>query len=143
MPQKGVFPLDIVTYPIIVEEFHDDGHYYVATSPNIKGMVTQGKTMLELAQNAQDAIAGWISAQHPYPPVQNPNNWQLTAHQQIMWIMVDMDAWRKTIEKDNMSQAMDDAVTTLINAVGKDNIRDTTTDEELAKFIDEGEDWEK
>ena len=38
---------------------------------------------------------------------------------------------------------MDDAVTTLINAVGKDNIRDTTTDEELAKFIDEGEDWEK
>ena len=99
--------------------------------------------MLELAQNAQDAIAGWISAQHPYPPVQNPNNWQLTAHQQIMWIMVDMDAWRKTIEKDNMSQAMDDAVTTLINAVGKDNIRDTTTDEELAKFIDEGEDWEK
>ena len=99
--------------------------------------------MLELAQNAQDAIAGWINAQHPYPPVQDPSNWHLAAHQQIMWIMVDMDAWRKTIAKNNTPQAMDDAVTTLINAVGKDNIRDTTTDEELAKFIAEGEDWEK
>ena len=99
--------------------------------------------MLELAQNAQDAIAGWINAQHPYPPIQDPSSWQLTAHQQIMWIMVDMDAWRKTIEKDNMSQAMDDAVTTLVNAVGKDNIRDATTDEELAKFIAEGENREK
>ncbi|MFK5675728.1 type II toxin-antitoxin system HicB family antitoxin [Ligilactobacillus sp. LYQ60] len=87
--------MDIVTYPVIVEEVHDDGHYYVATSPNIKDTVTQGKTILELAQNVQDAIAGWISAQHPYSPVQDHSNWQLTTHQQIIWIMVNMDAWRE------------------------------------------------
>lgn len=135
--------MDIVTYPIIVEEFHDDGHYYVATSPNIKGMVTQGNTMLELAQNAQDTIAGWINTQYPYPPVQDPNSWHLTAHQQIMWIMVDMEAWRKMVEKNNTPQAMDDAVKAMINTIGKENVRDATTDEELAKFIAEGEDWEK
>lgn len=32
-------------YPVIVSEHNDDGHYYVVTSPNIKGMVTQGDTI--------------------------------------------------------------------------------------------------
>lgn len=76
----------------------------------------------------------------PYPPIQDPNNWQITTHQQIMWIMVDMDAWRKTIAKNNTLQAMDDAVKAMINTIGKENVRDATTDEELAKFIAEGED---
>lgn len=56
---------------------------------------------------------------------------------------MDMDAWRKTIAKNNTSQAMDDAVKAMINTIGKENVRDATTDEELAKFIGEGEDWEK
>lgn len=29
-----------IVYPIIVSESDDDGHYFVATSPNIPGMVT-------------------------------------------------------------------------------------------------------
>ena len=35
-------------YPVIISEYHDDGHYYVATSPNIPGMVTQGDTFSDL-----------------------------------------------------------------------------------------------
>lgn len=41
-------------YPIIVEEFNDeDGHFFVATSPNIPGMVTQGDTMADVAYWAE------------------------------------------------------------------------------------------
>ena len=36
-------------YPVIISEYHDDGHYYVATSPHIPGMVTQGDTFSEAA----------------------------------------------------------------------------------------------
>lgn len=44
-------------YPVIVKEFNDeDGHYFVATSPAIDGMVTQGVTFDETVHNAKDAI---------------------------------------------------------------------------------------
>lgn len=43
---------DVLTYPVIVTECDDEiGHYYVVSSPNIKanikGMVTDGKTLEE------------------------------------------------------------------------------------------------
>lgn len=34
---------DVLNYPVILTEYTDDGHYYVVTSPNIPGMVTDGK----------------------------------------------------------------------------------------------------
>ena len=42
---------DKVKYPVIVEEFNDeDGHYYVAISPNIKGLVTDGDTITRISR---------------------------------------------------------------------------------------------
>ena len=39
---------DIATYPVILTEYNDEsGHYYVVTSPNIQGMVTDGETIPE------------------------------------------------------------------------------------------------
>ena len=36
----------ILIYPVILTECNDEaGHYYGISSPNIKGMVTDGKTM--------------------------------------------------------------------------------------------------
>lgn len=75
---------DEVTYPVIIEEFNDeDGHYYVATLPNIKGLVTDGDTITELVDHVKDAIAGWLNG-NKYPEVQDPTEWKLEKHQQVM-----------------------------------------------------------
>ena len=51
----------ILIYPVIVTECNDEaGHYYGISSPNIKGMVTDGKTMQEAVLHAEDAIATMI-----------------------------------------------------------------------------------
>lgn len=90
---------DIATYPMIVEHFNDeDGEYYVATSPNIKGLVTQGDSINELVTNVQDAIGGWIDGKE-YPKVEDPTKWQLSQNQQVMWVTVDMNDWRKQSQK--------------------------------------------
>ena len=90
---------DVVTYPVIVETYDDeDGHYYVATSPNIKGMVAQGDTIYDLVEDVQDAIAGWIDGKK-YPEVQDPSKWKLEPQQQVMWVTVNMNDWRKQSHK--------------------------------------------
>lgn len=43
-------------YPVIISELNDDGHYYVATSPNIPGMVTQDDTFSDVKFWAKDVI---------------------------------------------------------------------------------------
>jgi len=83
-----------ITYPIIVETFDDeDGHYYVATSPNIPGMVTQGLTMAELKIQAKDAIMTVLDGLDHDPQPQDPSNWSLTQQEQVLWITVDMAEW--------------------------------------------------
>lgn len=82
---------DKVKYPVIVEEFNDeDGHYYVAISPNIKGLVTDGDTITELVEHIKDAIAGWLSG-NEHPIVQDSTKWALKEHQRIMWVNVDLN----------------------------------------------------
>ncbi|MFC6165655.1 type II toxin-antitoxin system HicB family antitoxin [Lactiplantibacillus dongliensis] len=82
-----------VVYPIIAEAFNDeDGHYYVASSPNLPGMVTQGDTLNELAVQAEDAIATILEAGH-YPEVQDPADWKLNDNERVMFIAVDMQQY--------------------------------------------------
>lgn len=91
-------------YPVIVEHFNDeDGEYYVATSPNIKGLVTQGDTINELVANVQDAIGGWIDGKE-YPKVEDPTKWKLSQNQQVMWVTVDMNDWRRQSQKQYIEQ---------------------------------------
>ena len=81
---------DDLTYPVIVTECDDEtGHYYGVSSPNIKGMVTDGKTLEEAMVHAQDAIITMIS-DTDYPAVQDPTNWQLGAHDSIMWVTISI-----------------------------------------------------
>ncbi|BAN75088.1 MULTISPECIES: type II toxin-antitoxin system HicB family antitoxin [Lacticaseibacillus] len=80
----------VLVYPTIFTEFNDeDGHYFTVTSPNIKGMVTEGTTREEAATEAVDAIATMLDGE-PYPPVQDPSNWSLAANQSIVYITIDM-----------------------------------------------------
>ena len=84
-----------LVYPIIATEYNDeDGHYFVGTSPNIKGMVTQGDSMADLAYQAEDAIATMLDGEK-YPEPQDASKWELEANQKVIYISVDMEKWLK------------------------------------------------
>ncbi len=86
-----------IVYPIIVSEYDDDGHYFVATSPNIPGMVTQGDTLSEVAYWAEDAIATMIAGED-YPTPQDPTDWPLKENERVIFISVNMVQWLKNIQ---------------------------------------------
>lgn len=84
----------ILIYPVIVTECNDEaGHYYGISSPNIEGMVTDGKTMQEAILHAEDAIATMISDMADYPEVQDPRKWKLGKDDSVMWVTVNMAKW--------------------------------------------------
>ncbi|BAP84881.1 antitoxin HicB [Paucilactobacillus hokkaidonensis JCM 18461] len=94
---------DKLIYPIIVAEINDeDGHYFVATSPNIDGMVTQGDTMIDVVENSEDAIATMIEGD-PYPQPQDPSIWKIKHNERLVYVTVDMKNWlsgkTKTVHK--------------------------------------------
>lgn len=86
-------------YPVIISEYNDDGHYYVVTSPNIKGMVTQGDTLEDAVYWAEDAIGTMLDGEKSYPKVQDPSNWKLNKNDQLVYITVDMSKWLKKNSK--------------------------------------------
>lgn len=83
---------DILTYPVILTEYTDDGHYYVVTSPNILGMVTDGKNITETITHAKDAMATMLDG-IDYPAVQDPKLWKLKDNQEVAWVTVNMTKW--------------------------------------------------
>lgn len=86
-----------IVYPIIVSEYDDDGHYFVATSPNIPGMVTQGDTLSDVVYWAEDAIATMIAGEE-YPP-QDPTDWPLKKNERVVFVSVNMVQWLKKHSK--------------------------------------------
>ena len=90
---------DTIKYPVILTEYNDEsGHYYVVTSPNIKGMVTDGQTIPEALNNAKDALATMLANEEEYPAVQDPSTWDLEKGQQTSWVSVNMARW---LDKNN------------------------------------------
>ena len=89
---------EILAYPVIFTEYNDDGHYYVVTSPNIKGMVTDGDTIAEALFHAEDAMATMLDGSD-YPEVQDPKSWVLKDNQQVSWVTVNMTKWKNRYGK--------------------------------------------
>lgn len=87
-----------IVYPIIVSEYDDDGHYFVATSPNIPGMVTQGDTLSDVVYWAEDAIATMIAGEE-YPTPQDPTDWPLKKNERVVFVSVNMVQWLKKHSK--------------------------------------------
>lgn len=84
----------IIYYPIIVEEINDeDGHYFVATSPNIKGMVTDGDTFEEVSNNAIDAIETVIDGEQHIPEPVEPGKLNIKANEKIVYVPVSPYKW--------------------------------------------------
>lgn len=85
---------NIIYYPIIVEEVNDeDGHYFVATSPNIKGMVTDGDTFEEVSNNAIDAIETVIDGEQHIPEPVEPGKLNIKANEKIVYVPVSPYKW--------------------------------------------------
>ena len=81
-------------YPVVFQENNDsDGHYFTVTSPNIPGMVTEGDTRADAAEEAIDAIATMIDGE-PYPKPQDPASWPLQRNESIVYVTVDMARWQ-------------------------------------------------
>lgn len=98
---------NVLAYPIILTEYNDEsGHYYVVTSPNIDGLVTDGKTIAKALIHAEDAIATILDATGKKQiEVQDPTKWKLEPNQQVSWVRVDMDKWlskhdQKTVRRN-------------------------------------------
>lgn len=87
-----------IVYPIIVSEYDDDGHYFVATSPNIPGMVIQGDTLSDVVYWAEDAIATMIAGEE-YPTPQDPTDWPLKKNERVVFVSVNMVQWLKKHSK--------------------------------------------
>ncbi|EEX28368.1 hypothetical protein HMPREF0508_02205 [Lactobacillus crispatus MV-3A-US] len=105
---------NIVAYPAILSEYNDEsGHYYVVTSPNIQGMVTDGETIPEALVHAEDAMAAVLDGEEKYPKVQNPKEWKLKDNQQVTWVTVNMTKWLnqygKTVRRNiSIPEALND-----------------------------------
>lgn len=86
--------MKLLLYPTIFSEYNDeDGHYFVVTTPDIPGMVTQRDDLSDAAQQAVDAIATMLDGEQSYPSASDPTQWQLTTEQRVVYITVDMAAW--------------------------------------------------
>ncbi|MUV40596.1 type II toxin-antitoxin system HicB family antitoxin [Levilactobacillus brevis] len=82
-----------LVYPIIATEYNDeDGHYFVATSPSVPGMVTQGDSLADLAYQAEDAIATMLDGEK-YPEPQDVSIWKLEDNQRVIYVSIDMTKW--------------------------------------------------
>ncbi|KRL08664.1 hypothetical protein FD09_GL001576 [Schleiferilactobacillus perolens DSM 12744] len=92
--EEGILMHDeILIYPTVFAEHHDeDGHYFVVTSPNIPGMVTEGTTRQQAVTEAIDAIATMLDGEK-YPSVQDPGQWILKKNETIVYVPVNMTQW--------------------------------------------------
>ncbi|WEV39979.1 type II toxin-antitoxin system HicB family antitoxin [Lactobacillus sp. ESL0681] len=83
-------------YPVIITEVNDeDGHYFGVSSPNIEGMVTQGKTLEDAVYWAEDAIATMLEGEE-YPKPQDPRTWKLETNESVVYVTVDMEKWLRS-----------------------------------------------
>ena len=59
-------------YPYLINIFwSEEDQCYIAEVPELEGCMTHGKSTLEAAKNAEEAIASWVAAakklKHPIP----------------------------------------------------------------------------
>lgn len=55
-------------YYVLLTEYNDEaGHYFTVTSPDIDGLVTDGKTIKECQKRAGEAITALLETEDEYP----------------------------------------------------------------------------
>lgn len=92
---------NIVIYPAI---FSQDGDYTLVHVPDLQDGFTQGSNPLEAVTMAEDLIGNLLENQSEYPQPSNPENIKLEAGESLVYISVDLVAFRikysKTVRKN-------------------------------------------
>ncbi|NLR10869.1 antitoxin HicB [Lactobacillus sp. ZJLC29-4] len=92
---------DMVIYPAI---FSQDGDYTLVRVPDLQGGFTQGNDPLDAVTMAEDLIGNLLEDQSEYPQPSNPENIKLEAGESLVYISVDLAAFRikysKTVRKN-------------------------------------------
>lgn len=86
------------TYPIILEPYGEGGGGYVATVPDMPGLVTYGASLSEAMEMVQDAACGWVltELEDGRPPPRATALMDVVtddANAQKALILLDMDAY--------------------------------------------------
>lgn len=74
-------------YYVLLTEYNDEtGHYFTVTSPDIDGLVTDGKTIKEAQKRAGEAITALLETEDEYPkPSTNPGtDWDTVKNNQAI-----------------------------------------------------------
>ena len=83
-------------YPAIFTPF-DDGNGYTVEVPDLPGCVTEGDSMLEAIDMAQDAASGWILGEleegNSYPVASDHKEISVPEGSFVNLIVLDMDAY--------------------------------------------------
>ena len=83
-------------YPAIFTPF-DDGNGYTVEIPDLPGCVTEGDSMVEAIEMAQDAASGWILGEleegNSYPTASDHKNVSAPKGSFVNLIVLDMDAY--------------------------------------------------
>ena len=83
-------------YPAIFTSF-DDGTGYTVEVPDLPGCVTEGDSLLEAIDMAQDAASGWILGEleegHSYPAASNHKKITVPKGSFVNLIVLDIDAY--------------------------------------------------
>ena len=83
-------------YPILME-LQEDG-FYLASAPDLPGVVVGGHSPIEVTQAAQDACAMWLcdaeNEREPIPKASNASAITAAPGQSIALVIADTDAYR-------------------------------------------------
>lgn len=97
-------------YYILLTEYNDEtGHYFTATSPDIDGLVTDGKTIQECQERAGEAIQALLEVENEYPkPSFQPfTDWNLLKDNQAITMASPVFLEPKPWKEDKLSDNID------------------------------------
>lgn len=126
-----------LVYPALFSPW-DEGDGYTVEFPDLPGCVTEGDTLAEAIEMAQDAASGWVLGEledgNPIPKASSPSSISYAAGEFVSAVVLDMDAYaekygNKAVRKNltipawlntfaekqhvNFSQVLTDALTAL------------------------------
>jgi predicted RNase H-like HicB family nuclease len=80
-----------IIYPVRLTEFDDEsGHYFMADTPDLPGMLTEGATISEVTKYAHEALSVYLYGETNYPYPTNPEDWQLKANQSVIYVKTEV-----------------------------------------------------
>ncbi|MFD0897722.1 type II toxin-antitoxin system HicB family antitoxin [Loigolactobacillus binensis] len=87
---------NILVYPVILSK---DGDYIFVQVPDIAGGFTQGNDLKDAIVMAEDLIGNLLADVSVYPKASAPADIKLATDEQLVYVSVDIDAFRRKYGK--------------------------------------------